>query len=276
MEVLKDDRHDYRSQLQSELRRRQVVNPRFSMRAFARTLGLSPAFLSKLLRGQKGLSTRNALAIADRLGYSDDETARFCQLVQLSAIRDSRLRDRIEAGSEGGRDRHDFVPLGLDEFHSIADWHHYAILELLETRDARSEAGWIAARLGIRRDEAESALERLTRLGLIVERRGRLVKAERYVATPSEIPSGALREFHTQQLELAKRALGERAIGERDITGVTIAIDPAKLEEAKAEVRRFRRRLARLLDGSGPTEVYHLAIQLYPLSRPAPEKGLLQ
>jgi uncharacterized protein (TIGR02147 family) len=57
--------------------------------------------------------------------------------------------------------------IGEDSLHAITDWYHVAILELLRLSAAQENPQWIAARLGITEDEADTALQRLTRLGLI-------------------------------------------------------------------------------------------------------------
>jgi hypothetical protein len=83
---------DYRRELREELERLQRKNSRFSLRAFARKLGLSPGMLSNVLAGKRNLSVEVALQVAQRLGYSPAETRRFCQLVHLSNIADPELK----------------------------------------------------------------------------------------------------------------------------------------------------------------------------------------
>ncbi len=57
-----------RSFLRLEFERRLKRNPRYSLRAFARQIGLQPARLSYVLSGKHGLSRDAAALIASRLG----------------------------------------------------------------------------------------------------------------------------------------------------------------------------------------------------------------
>lgn len=85
--------------------------------------------------------------------------------------------------------------------------------------------------------------------------------------TTSDIPSAALRRSHRQTLEQAIESLEEVRIELRDITSITMAIDPARIGEAKTAIRRFRRDMAALLEDGRRTEVYNLNVQLVPVTR---------
>src|SRR5436309_2305259 len=123
---------DYRSILREELEQRCKANPRYSLRAFARDLGLSPSGLSRILREHQGLSGSSALRIARKMKMSSEETERFRNLVIAA---DGRSRDHRKAAQtqlaveEESRRR--FQRLELDVFRAISDWYHYAILELV-------------------------------------------------------------------------------------------------------------------------------------------------
>lgn len=52
---------------------RSAANHNYSLRAYARDLGVSPGFLSDILRGKKHLSQENAKSIFTTLGFSDVE-----------------------------------------------------------------------------------------------------------------------------------------------------------------------------------------------------------
>ena len=222
---------EFREQLRGELARRNRVNPRYSLRAFARQAGLSPAFLSKVLRGTKNLSPARAEAVAGKLGYATPGIA----------------------------------SLDLEAFQVISDWYHTALLELATTKGFRPEAAWIARKLGVTTDEVRGALARLVRLGLLRKERGSYVKTDAFLATPTDRPNQAIRNFHAQMLVKARQALDEQDVSQRDFGGSTIAIDPAKLELAKKEIRKFRLRLMKLLDSDKPTAVYQFNTQLFKL-----------
>lgn len=57
----------FRTFLQHELDRRQTRNPRYSLRAFARSLGFDHASLSQILRGRRRLTPRLIRRLGARL-----------------------------------------------------------------------------------------------------------------------------------------------------------------------------------------------------------------
>jgi transcriptional regulator with XRE-family HTH domain len=79
--------------LQQTLLTKQKKNSRYSLRAFARDLRVSPSFLSEVLNGKYGISRQLARQIAERLGFDARECDHFCELADLE-ITDSRTRKR--------------------------------------------------------------------------------------------------------------------------------------------------------------------------------------
>jgi DNA-binding transcriptional regulator YdaS (Cro superfamily) len=69
--------YHYQRVLLSELKIRKARNPSYSLRAFARFLGMSPGHLSQLIRGRKSLSRRQATNITARLDLCPEERRDF-------------------------------------------------------------------------------------------------------------------------------------------------------------------------------------------------------
>ena len=248
---------DYRTLLKSELLRRQSAKPHYSLRAFARSLGVNPSFLSAVLHGKRNLSLEKLAAVAQKLGLSSDEIMGLLPR-QFLDLDDSQPRTET---------------LALDRFRVIADWYHFALLELAQTLGFDPKPAAIAKRLGITATEASQAVERLLRLGLLRQAGTRLLRTKSFIITPSNTPNSALRLFHAQHLERAKLALETQTVDERDITGVTIPLDPEFIPQIKDEIQRFRRRLSRMALRSKGKEVYHLSISLFRLTQKLPKEN---
>ena len=69
-----------------ELDRRQRLNPRYSLRGFARAVGLHHSTVSRLLRSSRPMSMRTVSTIGKRLGVSSRETAAFVALEDEVAV----------------------------------------------------------------------------------------------------------------------------------------------------------------------------------------------
>lgn len=243
-------------------------NAHYSLRAFARDLGISNASLCLILKQKQGLSIRAAERIAQRLGFNPAEKEYFCDLVQSHYARsesDRRIaRIKLRKYDAAG------TSLDLERFKAVSDWYHFAILELAEIPGFRLGPQSIARALGIPPKAAALAVERLKKLKLLAadEQDGRLERSVGFVATPSGIPSATLKKHHTQLLEKAKAALYTQTVEERDFSAMQFAMSREDLGWAKEQIRAFRRTLMeRLQQNPMRDRVYCLAIQLFGLQQ---------
>ncbi len=84
----------YRTYLKSEFESRLGKNKKYSLRAYARDLMLSPQFLSHILSGKKHISVSTAVQISEKLNHSVIEASMFLDLILLSSV-DHPLLKRI-------------------------------------------------------------------------------------------------------------------------------------------------------------------------------------
>ena len=80
------EHQDYREYLKAVLVSRQLKNSRYSLRAFAKSLSISPGALSKILNSINNLSSQKALEFAQHLKLSEKETDYFLHLVTLNNL----------------------------------------------------------------------------------------------------------------------------------------------------------------------------------------------
>lgn len=243
----------YRSVLLEELAKRKTKNPSYSLRAFARDLGISSTSLSDVLSSKRHLSKKNAKLICDALALSPSQTI--------------RMLNEIKGHSSFSDEELDSLRLQEDTFAAISEWYYIAILSLARIPENQANETWIAERLGISPLEVRIALERLLRLRFLKIVNGRLKRTVHSVTTTHNVPSSAIRKFHKQNLNKAIESLERDPVPLRFLTSITMAVDPNRLEEAKTQILRFRNRISKLLETGKPKEVYHLAIQLIPLTR---------
>jgi uncharacterized protein (TIGR02147 family) len=240
--------------LSESLVKARLKNPSFSLRAMARKLSLAPSALSEILSGKRRVSLKLARRLTHQLALSREEQER---------ILESFAEDFDELASESP-----YAQIGIDEFKTISDWQHFAILYLAQTKDFQEDPEWISARLkGLDASMAARALERLERLGFLVRIGGKLKVRSPNFSTSDEVVNLAVRQAHIQDTELVLKSIESDPVELRDITSMTMAIDPAKLPQAKKMIRRFQDRLAGLMEEGQQSEVYRLCMQLMPLTR---------
>jgi uncharacterized protein (TIGR02147 family) len=257
-----------RQMLQRHFSERLRKNPQYSLRSFARTLGLSPTILSLVLNGKRSLSKKALAKVVERLTLNPDEVALLEN--ELQARR--QYKHGVGAYSASSIE---FQQLTMDQFEMISHWVHYAILSLLEIPGEKLERNSISKRIGIHPLDAQAAIERLERLGLLEQdEKGRWKQSGAPLKLENRISTAATRNFHHGFLEKARESLEIDPIEKRDFSSVTFAMDPKLVPYALEKIRAFRRSLMKELETmSPPEEVYHLSVQLFPLSHSTRSKN---
>lgn len=239
--------------LKNELEERKKKNSRYSLRAFAQSLGISAAQLSQLLSGKRNLTPEVLRQIAEALHLSPEE--------------ERSLLTQMFLGEQGSRsEAKQKRQLEEDEFRLISDWYHYAILSLGKVRGAKADPFWIADRLGISPTEAREALARLRRLEILDE--GKTLKQKSApLNISSKVPSRAIQAYHRRILGMAMDKMADVPVEKRDYSAMTFAADPTKIPQARKMVEDFQDRLADFLQTPNSKEVFILACQLFSLER---------
>lgn len=76
----------FREQLAAEFERRRQQNPRYSLRGFARALGVHHATLSRLLSGSGPVQARTISALGERIGLTTAACAALVEREDTAAI----------------------------------------------------------------------------------------------------------------------------------------------------------------------------------------------
>lgn len=206
---------------------------------------MSPTALSQFLSGKRSFSPQNIRRIVKSL-YLPPES-------------EKKIRSDGSAVNLG-------MSLGLETFSLIADWYHFAILNLTEV-DKIISAEQIRDRLGISLNVAREALARLLKLELLEVEAGVYRRAVNGLDAGTEIPSAALRKHNREKMEMAIESLEKVAIEDRDISSLTLAFDKDQMKKVKDEIQKFKKRVQKICEQGTATEVYSLNIQFHPLTK---------
>jgi uncharacterized protein (TIGR02147 family) len=239
--------------LEEELLRRTRANSRYSLRSYARDLGLSPGELSEILRKKRKLSLKVAAKVSEVLGFNPEEERFFFRLVRASGPEVAEAPIRSET-------------LTLDLFRVVSDWYCFAILNLAETKTFRWDPVFIGKRLGISQQEARDAVQRLERVGLI-ERSGpdfQVVKD--FVFTSEGIPSEAIRHYHKTLLDKAKTAVDVQPVYERYFSGLGLSVDSIDLKALHKDFGVFLQQMAKKYGNRKGSETYQLELAFFRLT----------
>lgn len=245
--------------LKTKMLELQNRNSSFSLRSFARRLNISSGALSDILQGKRKVSRKKALEIVDRLSLTPEELQKVFADYEVSNLQneDSSLTP-IE-----------YLRLSSDQFESIADWVHFAILSLMKTKEFRSDSEWIAQRLGLTAERVDEALERLFRLGIVTTniQTGALERKVSNLQTSEDILNLSIQRAHLDNLRIAEDALLNVGVEDRDYSLYTLALNKKNLPEIKKMIRDFQDELSRRFTSDDMDEVYRFSTQMFPLTK---------
>ena len=115
------------ARLEASFAERKLRNPRYSLRAFARDIGLSHGFVSLICEDGKFLPFHKS-SLCTTLKIEEPE--RSAILLNLEGER----RVKREMGDLTAAELSpNTFPLELEKFYCVADWYHGAIVELIVT-----------------------------------------------------------------------------------------------------------------------------------------------
>ena len=124
---------DFLDHLKATFIQRCRNNKQYSLRAYARSLGIEPSPLSAILNNKRQISEKMKIRLGLALGIpaSDlqhyktrKERIKFIESAEYSTVEDA-------------------------QFEILADWWHFAILELFDLQDFNSDKKWISKKLGL-------------------------------------------------------------------------------------------------------------------------------
>ena len=192
--------------LKNELRSRQSVNPRYSLRSFSRLIGVAPAVLSEVFRGKRKLPPKYAEPISGKLNFSLPKKKLFVRSVMLSKGGIYRPDELFASDTELSS------KVLEEEIHSdiLSQWEYYAVLSLFNTKDFESSESWVAERLGLEVKRAVEVISRLEQVRLI-EKKGDGTWVRTYAKLNSSVGkrNDALRLSHKQTLAMASEVIDE-------------------------------------------------------------------
>jgi uncharacterized protein (TIGR02147 family) len=245
-----------RKLLNKEFEDRQSRNSRYSLRAFARDLGIDSSSLSQVLSGKRKLTPTAAAQVADKLKLPTSSRRRFFLSfgTDVAELAEAELR-----------------VLQDQQFETlITDWRYYAVLNLILIKAFDPTLKRIARAMRMSEEETKEIIETLEYLGFLkVDSKGRYSREAPKLDTARGTPSEIIRKAHSEELKLALKRLMEVPLEKRFFTSRTFAINSKNLPQARELIRKFRTELSALLEDGDEDEVYLFAVQLFPLTEDA-------
>ena len=124
----------------------------------------------------------------------------------------------------------------------------------------------VCERLNLPHSIAEEAVKRLVSIGYIKIKNNQWFDCLGSIETEGRgVTTDPLRNYQLEISKIGRKAIESHGVEKRSTTGMTMAIDPRKLEHAKEMIENFQQRLCNFLASGEKTHVYQLQVNLFSL-----------
>ncbi|MGZ3696220.1 MAG: TIGR02147 family protein [Bdellovibrionota bacterium] len=222
-------------------------NPRYSLRAHAKKIGISSSALSEVLQGKRNLSRAKAREIMDRIAIPESKREHFRTLLCETSVSERKAKLPFQ----------DLL---------LSDWLYLAVLHFFDLDIPAKSPSVIARRLSVPKEKVESVINTLLEAGLLIKNSQKKIERNSSQMKTSDGPSNeSVRKFHRDGLALAQKALETQGSETRDFTSLIFVGDPDSLEEARKKIREAYQEVMIAVSGKKRTELYKMSVSLFPM-----------
>lgn len=255
---------DFRTFMKDEFQRRLLRNSKYSLRAFARDVGVSFSRLSETFSTDAGISMASAQKIAVRLKMSDLEKEYFYNLVIARHGRNPDTRKKAALLVRQYKAKRIFVLLRENYAGILSKWYYPALIVMLPLN--RYSTPQLASILGLSSEEVTAAALHLREQGYI-ERldNGRWQRSAHFLKVESPSPVRLIRGFHQAVIGKSLTALDKQSIEQRKYLSTFFSVRKENIPEARRELEEFNEAFLKKYTSQEADAVYGFSVQLFQL-----------
>lgn len=236
------------SALKKELLVIQQKNPRYSLRAYSKKLGVGGGSLSDILNKKRSISLQLGKKILAKL--------------TLDPVQSQRLAEMIKS-----EENKSIVLLPNEAQKMVENWYLFTILSLLELESSPKTLDEIAVKLNLSPSRVTKGINLLLKWGFLKKNDSHYSVSANSWQTTDNIPSASIRKSHLQGLDLAQKAVMELPIDMRDITSLVFPGSSTQLEKVRVEIRKFIQKVHKIMSVGEADSIYKFNAQLFPLDK---------
>jgi uncharacterized protein (TIGR02147 family) len=264
--------YSYRNILSTELDRRKELNALYSLRAFARDMGLAAPQLSSVMSGKKGISVQAAKKIAKKISLTDQESNYFVLSAQALHSRQPKNRQRANELLQVEKQKKSIRTILEPSFSCLNEWFYISFLQAFDLVSFEPKTEWFAEHFNVSKAQAKKALMDLEEAGLLTQDQDFFKPTFSRVKT-ADIASKQIRSYLQKMIKIASNALENQSINERDFSATTFAIDPQNIPVLKKKIENFCDELCQAGTEKGPLkEIYCFSTQFFRVSKKSTNK----
>jgi len=242
--------------VKKEFEERQQRNTQYSLRAYAKSIGIDHSILSKILSKKRSLTFETA----DRILSALD--------IQMS-IKNSLLLTISDPSNFHGIGRHDeYRTISKEEMKKSLGWEAKAVLMAFEIPSVNPDTQSIAKFLNLSNDQVQGHIDTFIKMDLLLVSEGIYKFNGQSLVTKGSLSN---QDILTTQRSLIEAAL--KYLDHQELPSVysssTIAIPVSVMPEAKRRLDEFRWAFGSWIDNveKEKTDVYQMNVQFFPLGK---------
>ncbi len=263
---------DYRAFLKDYYNSKKANNPAFSLRVFSDKIGFKAKdFISRVMNGEKNLSSQSIPKVASGLRLGKHETEFFIGLVNFNQAETQAERDSAFAQMQAALKVVRFTEkqhlLGHCQYMVYSHWRHLTIRSLIGlfgfNGDYETLARQVHPRISV--EEAKQSVKLLEECQLIKKNAdGNYELTESAITTGDRTSKLALRGFHQHCLKLASDSIDRDGPKDRHISGLTLGISQEGYDRIVERINAFRKEIALIAEeDQGADKVFQMQFALF-------------
>lgn len=265
---------DYREFLRDYYQSKKAANPAFSLRAFSDKIGFKAKdFISRVMQGDKNLSTQSIQKIVTGLKFGKREASFFEDLVWFNQAETMDEKNswfqkmqnelKIVRFTEGQHQ------LAFYQYQVYSHWRHLVVRSLIGMYGFHGDFTSLAKSVHptITIEEAQESVELLEKCNLVKKNEdGSYELVNKDITTGDRTSKIALRGFHQHCLALGAESIDRDPPTMRNISGLTLGISQAGYEKIVERMSAFRKEIAQIAnEDKDADKVYQMQLLLFPI-----------
>lgn len=266
---------DFREYLKAVVIHRQKSGDPITNRSFAESVGInSSSWLTTVLNGKKGISTKTVQAISTFLGHNKWEQDYFKLLVEFNQAKTIENRNKTFAVLKHHLIQKGYTALYVlepNQYEFYSKWYYTAVRSLIGMFPFGDEFTHIARLLSpsITAVQAKKSVKLLVKLGLIEKnKQGYYKLTGKAISTGIKVRSVAVANFQRETMRLGIEAIDRYPQSLRDISTMSVGISEDGLKKVSAIIADCRKAIAEVANHDHQADrVYQINFQAFPLSK---------
>lgn len=263
--------HSVAAFLRDSYNEKRKANERFSLRAWAKQLGLkSPTSLHAVIQGQRKIPLNYHEGLVSSLKLSDEESYYLLVLISYEHAKNDLQKLSFLEKLQVLRKYKNLSMHELANFEFLSDPFYTCLVEMTDLKDFQSEVSWIQKNNRITKDanQIKCVLSNLLEEGYLQSNEDRVFKAHTHTTNVHDLANLGSQKYHRNTSLLAAESVQVQSVDEREFNSYSMNIESKNLDKIKASMREYVKRFIAEFEapaGEGDS-TYQLNLQFFSLT----------